>query len=121
MSATERIDSGIPMPLIAAVRPVDADNRVVEVTWAEGNRRGRTDVVNLSPLIETHRFYRPLRNNAALFDTVHVVDNGEAVAWGDDAIDMSADSIERLAEEALKAEDFRAFLEPKNLKHEASA
>jgi hypothetical protein len=121
MSATERIDSGIPMPLIAAVRPVDADNRVVEVTWAEGNRRGRTDVVNLSPLIETHRFYRPLRNNAALFDTVHVVDNGEAVAWGDDAIDMSADSIERLAEEAMTAEDFRAFLARNNLTQEAAA
>src|ERR1700758_4128808 len=103
MSATEKIDSGIPMPLIAAVRAVDAENRVVEVTWSDGNRRGRTDAVDLSPLIETHRFYRPLRNNVTLFDTVHVVDNGEAVAWGDDTIDMSADSIERLAEEPMTA------------------
>ncbi|HEV2956612.1 MAG TPA: hypothetical protein VGX95_10880 [Xanthobacteraceae bacterium] len=121
MSATERIDSGVPMPLIAAVRPVDAENRLVEVTWAEGNRRGRTDVVDLSPLIETHRFYRPLRNDPALFDTIHIVDNGEAVGWGDDAVDMSADSIERLAGETMTAEDFRAFLARNNLTQEAAA
>jgi hypothetical protein len=121
MNATERIDSGVPMPLIAAVRPVDAANRLVKVTWAEGNRRGRTDVVNLSPLIETHRFYRPLRNDPALFDTIHIMDNGEAVGWGDDAVDMSADSIERLAEETMTAEDFRAFLARNNLTQEAAA
>jgi len=121
MSATDKIDSGIAMPLIAAVRPVNAENRVVEVTWAEGNRRGRTDVVDLSPLIETHRFYRPLRKSAALFDTVHILDNGEAVAWGDGAIDMSADTIERLAEETMTAEDFRAFLTRNNLTQEAAA
>jgi hypothetical protein len=121
MSATETIDSGIPMPLIASVRPISADNRLVEVTWAEGNRRGRTDVVDLSPLIDTHRFYRPLRNNALLFDKIHVVDDGEAVAWGDDAVDMSADSIERLAAEAMTAEDFRAFLARNNLTQEAAA
>jgi hypothetical protein len=121
MSATERIDSGIAMPLIGSVRPVDAANRLVEVTWAEGNRRGRKDVVDLSPLIDTHRFYRPLRNNATLFDTIHIVDNGEAVGWGDDAVDMSADSIERLAEETMTAEDFRAFLARNNLTQEAAA
>src|ERR1700680_3028308 len=114
MSATERIDSGIAMPLIGSVRPVDAENRLVEVTWAEGNRRGRKDVVDLSPLIDTHRFYRPLRNTATLFETIHIVDNAEAVGWGDDAVDMSADSIERLAEETMTAEDFRAFLARNN-------
>jgi len=121
MIGTERVDSGIPMPLIASVRPVDAGNRLVEVTWAGGNRRGRTDVVDLSPLIDTHRFYRPLRKDTALFDTIHVVDNGEAVGWADDAIDMSADSIERLAEEMMTAEDFRSFLGRNNLTQERAA
>jgi hypothetical protein len=97
MGATERIESSIPMPVIGRVRPVDAENRVIEVIWADGNRRGTTDVVDLSSLIDTHQFYRPLRNDPALFDTIHVVENGEAVAWADDAIDMSAESIERLA------------------------
>src|ERR1700751_787362 len=109
MSATERIDSGIALPLIAGIHPVDAENRIVKVTWAGGERAGKADVVDLSPLIDTHRFYRPLRNDPALFDTVHVVDNGEAVGWGDDSIDMSADSIDRLAAETMAAEDFRAF------------
>jgi hypothetical protein len=77
--------------------------------------------VDLSPLIDTHRFYRPLRNDPALFDTIHVVDNGEAVGWADDALDMSADSIERLAGEAMTAEDFRAFLARNNLTQEAAA
>jgi hypothetical protein len=121
MSASERIDSGIAMPLIANVRPVDADNRLVEVTWADGNRRGRTDVVDLSPLVDTHRFYRPLRNNPDLFGTIHIVDNGEAVGWGNDSIDMSADSIERLAQETMTAEDFRAFLVRNNLTQESAA
>lgn len=121
MSATERIDSGIPMPLIATVRPVDHENRLVEVTWAAGTRRGRTDTVDLSPLIDTHRFYRPLRKNIALFETVHIVDNGEAIGWGNDAIDMSADSVERLAEEMMTAEDFRSFLARNNLTQERAA
>jgi hypothetical protein len=121
MTTTERVDSGIPMPLISRVRPVDAENRLVEVTWANGNRRGRTDVVDLSPLIDTHRFYRPLRKDPALFETIHIVDNGEAVGWADDAIDMSADSIERLAEEMMTAEDFRAFLARNNLTQERAA
>jgi hypothetical protein len=95
MSATERIESGIPMPLIGHVRPVE--RRLIEVIWAGGTRRGRTDVVDLSSLIDTHQFYRPLRNDPALFATIHVVENGEAVGWADDAIDMSAESIERLA------------------------
>ena len=97
MSVTERVDSGIPMPLIAGIRAVDAQNRIVEVTWADGIRRGRTDLVNLSSVIDTHKFYRPLRNDPALFDTIHVVEDGEAIGWADDVIDMSADSIERLA------------------------
>jgi hypothetical protein len=97
MSATERIDSGIPMPLIASVRAIDAQNRLIEVLWADGSRRGRTDVVDLSPLIDTHQFYRPLRNDSYLFNAIHVVENGEAVGWADDAIDMSAESIERIA------------------------
>jgi hypothetical protein len=97
VSASKQIDSGIPMPLIASVRPIDAKNRLVEVTWAHGDRSGRTDVVDLSSLIDTHQLYRPLREDPTLFDTVHVVENGEAVGWADDAIDMSAESIERLA------------------------
>jgi hypothetical protein len=121
MSATEMIDTGNPMPRVADVRPVDAAQRLVRVTWAEGNRVGRTEIVDLSPLIDTHRFYTPLRDDSPLFDSVHLVDNGAAIAWGDDAIDMAAGSVERLAAETMSADDFRAFLRRNNLTQENAA
>jgi hypothetical protein len=121
MSVTDKIDSGIEMPLIARVRPIDPEHRLIEVTWSQGERRDKTEVVDLSPLIDTHRFYASLRKDLALFRTVHVLDNGEAVAWGDDSIDMSAESIERLAAEAMTVDDFRAFLIRNNLTQEQAA
>jgi hypothetical protein len=121
MSAIDIIDSGIAMPRLADVRPVDADHHLVKITWAEGDRRGKTEVVDLSPLIYTHRFYVPLRNDPTLFNTVHLLDNGEAIAWGDDSIDMAADSIERLAAETMSVDEFRAFLTRNNLTQEKAA
>jgi hypothetical protein len=70
---------------------------VSEVEWAAGRRQGQRDDIDLSPLIDAYRVYRPLRNDLALFKTAHVIDDGFAVAWGDGAIDMSALSIEWLA------------------------
>jgi hypothetical protein len=121
MSATEMIDTGKPLPRLADIRAVDAERRLVRVTWIEGNRMGRTEVVDLSPLVDTHRFYAPLRNDPRLFDTVHLVDDGEAIAWGDESIDMSATSMERLAAETMSADDFRAFLKRNNLTQESAA
>jgi plasmid stability protein len=100
---------------------VSGQDRVVAVRWAAGKRQGREDRVDLSPLIDTLRFYGPLRKDPALFDTAHLIDDGYAVAWGDDAIDMSAESVERLAEEAMTCADFGAFLERHALTHQAAA
>jgi plasmid stability protein len=101
---------------------VSGKDRVVAVRWAAGKRHGRDDVVDLSPLIDTLRFYAPLRKSPALFETAHLIDDGYAVAWGgDDAIDMSAESVERLAEEAMTSTDFGAFLERHALTHQAAA
>src|ERR1700758_2147834 len=99
MSAFDTLNSGHQMPRIAKVEPADAERRLVEGTWIDGDRSGNTEIVDLSSLIDAHRFYALLRNDAALFGTVHVVDNGEAITWGDGSIDMSAVSIERLAAE----------------------
>jgi hypothetical protein len=97
MSETD--SSPTAMPLIASVDPLDPYK--VKVTWSAGLRSGTTDVVDLSPLIDSFRFYKPLRGNADLFRTVHVRDDGNAIAWrSDDELDMSATSIERLAEES---------------------
>jgi len=120
MSATDGISAGPPMPRIGAVRAVSP--RSVEVEWTAGPREGRREVVDLSPDIQAYRLYRPLRSDPTLFETVHVAEGGAAIAWGaDDAIDMPATSIERLASEAMTNEEFAAFLARNRLSLDAAA
>jgi hypothetical protein len=119
MNAADRTIAG-SMPRLASVSP--ADKLSVEVTWSDGPRAPRTEVVDLSPLIGSFKVYRQLRKNRALFHSVHLIEDGEAIAWGDsDHTDMSVTSIERLAEEALAADEFRRFLSEQNLTQEAAA
>jgi hypothetical protein len=111
MSATDIVETGKPLPRLAAVSSVSGPHRLIRVRWAEGARAGRTETVDLSPLIDTHKFYVPLRERSKLFDTVHLINDGAAIArGGDDAIDMAAASIQRLAEERMTADDLREFL-----------
>ena len=120
MNAIDMVNTGMEMPRIEGVEP--GEDRHVVVTWVEGARLGRKEAVDLSPLIETHRFYRPLRNNDALFQSVHLIDDGSAIAWGDDdSLDMAATSVERLAEEAMTADEFNEFLKRNKLTHRAAA
>jgi hypothetical protein len=94
---------------------------VLRVTWCAGIRDGRTDTVELSPLVNVLKFYRPIRNND-LFRTVHLIEDGRAIAWGyDDKIDMPAASLEQLAEEGFTADDFKDFLKSNNLTHGEAA
>ena len=119
MSETEVITIGEPMPRLASVARHGAYEIVVG--WAAGGTY-QHNVVDLAPLILTHKFYKPLRDNPDLFNTVHMIEDGSAVAWGDDdGIDMAATSIERLAEEQMSTADFRAWLEQRKLTYEAAA
>jgi hypothetical protein len=122
MNETEQVISvGDPMPRLASVAS-HAPYEVV-VGWAPGStREHNADLVDLAPLILTHKLYKPLRDNPYLFKTVHMIEGGSAVAWGeDDAIDMAATSIERLAEEQMSPADFRAWLEQHKLTYDAAA
>jgi hypothetical protein len=119
MSANEMVDSGIPAARIANMR-VTGDMRLA-VDWAEGLRAGKSDEVDLAPAINSYKFYRPLRGNAALFDTAHLIDDGYAVAWGDGNVDMSADTIETLAQETMTPQVFAAFMERNKLTQGAAA
>ena len=119
MNAITKIVLATPMPKLASVKPVGALR--VRVEWAAGNRRGRVEIVDLAPLINSLKFYNPLRGNQRLFKSIHLTLNGRAVAWGKDDIDMSATSIERLAEESFSSDDFRAFLKTHNLTHAGAA
>jgi hypothetical protein len=89
------------MPRLGAVDP--AGNLRVRVTWKRGLREPRTEVVDLGPLIGSLKFYKPLRDDRALFESVHLINMGSRIAWGrDDDIDMAATSLERLAGQAAK-------------------
>ena len=121
MSETEVISIGEPMPHLASVAPHGAYEIVVG--WAAGSpREHNADLVDLAPLILTHKLYKPLRDDPDLLKTVHMIEDGSAIAWGaDDAIDIAATSIERLAEEQMTSADFHAWLEQHKLTYDAAA
>lgn len=110
-----------PIPLLYAVKA--ADGLSIEVTWKEGNRAPRTETVDLAPLINSLKIYKSLRDNRALFETVHLLDEmGDIIAWGDDdAIDMDSGTIERLAEDMMTAAAFKTFLFEMDYTHNTAA
>src|SRR5215510_14297578 len=99
MSATEFEDTAAPLPRISEIRALP-DFRLA-IVWAAGSRTGRADFVDLAPVINTYKLYRPLRNNEELFRTARLVDHGNVVEWGDGTIDMPAELIKDLANEAM--------------------
>jgi len=121
MSETERVvHIGDPMPRVGSVSYHGAYEIVV--SWTSGTRESKADIVDLAPVVLTLKFYRPLRDNAEILKTVHVIEDGTAIAWSeDDAIDMSATTIERLAEETMSSADFRAWLERHNFTYDAAS
>lgn len=121
MSVIEMKPTRPESPAIETLRVVDAGKRIIAVTWRAGRHQGREDVVCLSPLIDTLKFYAPIRKNSEIFETVRIIDDGYAIAWGNGSIDMSASSVERLAEEAMTGEDFREFMKRNALTHQAAA
>jgi hypothetical protein len=118
MSAIEMTSAAKPMPRIASVHA--AGDHMIAVVWNEGSRAGLKELVDLAPLIGQFKLYAPLRSHAGLFATIRLAEDGGAVEW-DRGIDMSASSIERLAEEQMSAEDFQAFLKRNRLTRQAAA
>ena len=120
MNATDTIAVGDALPLIAAASPAGIYSVTIE--WASGSRRGKVETIDLAPDILSFKFYRPLRDDIRLFDTVHVTADGAALAWGGkDEVDMAATSVERLAEETMTNADFAAFLKRSGLSLDAAA
>jgi hypothetical protein len=107
------------LPFLQSVRP--AGDLFIEVAWASGSRKGKRETIDLSPLVGQFRLYAPLRNDPRLFATVRLADDGGAVEWDGGEIDMSAESIERLAGEQMSAADFEAFLMRNRLTGQAAA
>jgi hypothetical protein len=118
MSASDIIDSGTILPSMAMAQPLLGF--ALRVVWNKGDRTGREDVVDLRPVINSYKVYRPLRDEA-LFLTGKRADDGEAIAWPGDDLEISADMVHSLAEEAMAPQDFSTFLLRNKLTQEAAA
>ena len=119
MSANDIEDTGTPLPRIANLRA--ASPLTLIVTWAEGSRAGCVDRIDLAPVINTYKIFRPLRKNQALFETAHLIEDGDVVAWNGADLELSAEAIEGLAEQIMTPQDFVAFMKRNNLTQEACA
>ena len=82
------------------------------VTWTTGER----STIDLSGPILTFKLYEPLRHSAELFASAKVGEHGTDIVWTDE-IDMSADTLRRLADEqtgiTMAPEAFRQWREKK--------
>ena len=119
MNATDMLDTGVSMPRIGSLCVVGPSR--LEVTWADGNRAGRSETVDIAPLIGSYKVYRPLRDDAALFATARLVEDGNVVAWDGPDLEMTADLIETVAEQEMDCADFARFLKRNGLTQEAAA
>lgn len=99
------------LPRIVAVA-VDKKPLTLRIRWDKGDE-SRVDV---SGLIAAFRVYEPLRRSRDLFRRVRVGEHGTDVVWSD-GIDMSADTLWRLAQEqsgvTMSPDAFRHWRERK--------
>src|SRR5271163_627515 len=120
MSAIDRVSVGEPMPNIESVSARAPCS--LEVFWRSGRRQGTSSLVDLAPLLFSKKIFAPLRDDESLFRTVHVVEAGAAIAWGDgSAIDVAATTIESLADETMTPADFAEFLRRNGLSFDSAA
>ncbi len=118
MSGNDIVDSGIELPRMATVQPLP--DYVLRVRWAGGPRSGREDLVDVSPAIFSYKVYRPLRDEG-LFLTGTIAEDGDAVAWGNEDLVMSADTIQSFAQESWTPKEFVEFLTRNRLTQQAAA
>ncbi len=107
------------LPRIVSVA-AGAKPLALQIRWNTGGDA----LVDVSGMINSFRFYAALRQNAELFRHVRVGEFGADVAWDDD-LDMSADTLWRLAQEqsgaTMSAEAFRRWRERRTYTLDAAA
>ncbi len=111
------------VPPIAAVAAIEVvEPFCVRVTWRKGVHPGAIELVDLGPAIKSFKLYKPVAESEELFRDVQIRDDGHMIGWGDNLdLEMSASSIERMAEETMTADRFRTFLREHKLTHGAAA
>jgi hypothetical protein len=107
------------LPRIVAVT-ADALPMTLRVRWD----RGEESVVDVSGMIESFRVYAPLRQSPDMFQHVQVGEHGTDILWPQ-GIDMSADTLWRLAQEqsgaTMTPDEFRHWRERKAYTLDAAA
>jgi DNA-binding transcriptional regulator YiaG len=112
----------MPKKVLPRIVAVTADRKplILRIRWDKGDE-SRVDV---SGLIAAFRVYEPLRRSQALFRRVRVGEHGTDVVWSDE-IDMSADTLWRLAQEqsgvTMSPEAFRHWRKRKAYTLDAAA
>lgn len=104
------------MPKKSLPRIVDVSAAKKPFTLFIRWHRGEPSRVDVSGIINSFRIYEPLRRSPGLFRRVRVGEYGTDIVWTD-AIDMSADTLWRLAQEqsgaTLSPGDFKHWRERK--------
>ena len=93
-------------PLSRIREAVALEGRKVRVTFEDG----RTKVVDLTAALESRRFYKPLRDDDALFRSFRISEYRNALEWSDD-LDFSALWLEALPSVEFSNADFRAAMD----------
>jgi|SRR5215831_3802878 len=103
-------DNAMPykrLPRITRVAPGDQPY-TLRIAWDNGD----ASIVDVSGLIATFRAYAPLRHSPEFFRQVRVGEYGTDVVWTDE-VEMSADTLWRLAQEqsgaTMSADAFHAW------------
>ena len=101
------------LPRIVSVAP-GKKSFTLRVRWNTGD----DTLVDVSGLINSFRAYAPLRESPGVFRRVRVGEHGTDVVWSD-ALDMSNDTLWRLAQEqsgtTMSAAAFRHWRESQGL------
>jgi hypothetical protein len=92
------------LPEIAAVA-ADAKPLTLQIRW----RNGDESRIDVSALVNAFRVYAPLRNSPECFGRVQLGEFGTDVVWADD-IDISADTLWRLAQEQAGAATLKSAI-----------
>ena len=105
LTKDEIITVGRPLPRLAAADALDG--RKLRLTW----RSGKTDVVDLAPVLESRRLFVRLRSDDALFRALRVSDDGDAVEWPGEDLELSAVWLARLPSAEFSNLDFRMAMD----------
>jgi hypothetical protein len=122
MGGTERKALRMPkriLPRIATV--IASDEPLTLILGWVGHGETRVDV---SRMVETYRVFEPLRQSRELFERVRVGEAGTDIVWNEN-IDMSADTLWRLAQEqaglTMSPDAFKRWRERKAYTLDAAA